>query len=680
MRRPSKLASESLLKNSESPISNCSAVSQLVAKEKEDYLKSLVTSVWIYDIENYCIVWANQSALSLWESDSLEELKSRDFKPGTSDAVQQTLKNYQQIFKSGKSLSRIWRYSPKGILKEAYCQFSGYTLKDGRIALLAEAITADLIDSNGDTSSVMTLSTYNMDGQFISGNPPFLETQDHTYSHLESLFLLVDDYLKIWNIVERTGRFEGDVQIYANRQVLWHRLVVSVCEHDNVEASLLVQQFNIDDIKCKEFELEKEVITDPLTGLLNRRGLKNAVKGIGNFTIFYIDLDGFKLINDSLGHSVGDQVLRNMGTRLTSGQFKKGHACRFGGDEFIWLIGEEKLDECVEKIANLLIQTMNKPLTDSEGRPVTVSASVGVAHYPKDGKDFDDIVLKADAAMYLAKKQGKRCWISYTQGMENTIQRQSQLAQYLYKAIENKEFELYYQPIFDVKRKKIHSFEALLRWESSDIGRVPTDECIRVDEEIGLITEIEKWVFATAIKDLKILRDIFDASIAMAINVSSQYFSNPEFVNRVVKELKEHGLSNSAINIELTEGTLLSDLNRNDNAAMRVHDESIPLSIDDFGTGYSSLAYLHMIPATFVKIDCSFTQRVEEDSTMISSIQHLIESLKFNTIIEGVETLEQSRKLEALGIVLQQGYGLGLPQPLSFYQDKGCVNNMQGLK
>ncbi|TDF39231.1 EAL domain-containing protein [Alteromonadaceae bacterium M269] len=676
-RRP-KLTSEELV--SQADLNCCPDLDDSHPGQAEDYLNSLVTAVWIYDIENYCIVWANEAALALWESESLEELKSRDFKPGASDAVQQTLKDYQQIFKSGKSLSRIWRYSPKGILKEAYCQLSGYTLSDGRIAVLTEAITVDLIDNNSGASSVITLSTYDMDGHFISGNPPFLETQNHDYSHLKSLFPYTDDYQKIRNIIEHTGRFEGDVQIYSNKQILWHRLVVSICEHDNLEASLLVQQFNIDDMKNKELALEKEVITDPLTGLLNRRGLKNAVKDKGNFVIFYIDLDGFKLVNDSLGHTVGDQVLRHMGTRLTSGLFQKGHACRFGGDEFIWLIDEEKLKDSVEKTANSLLKAMNQPFIDSEDRPVTVSASVGVAHYPRDGKDFEDLVLKADAAMYLAKKQGKHCWVNYISGMESSLQRHSQLAQYLYKALENQEFQLYYQPIFDTKAKRIHSFEALLRWDSVDIGRVPTDECIRVAEEIGIITDIEKWVIDTAIGDLNLLRGIFDSDLAMAINVSSQYFSNSEFVSRVVRELNKKGLSGSAINIELTEGTLLSDLNHHDNAATRVNDAGIPISIDDFGTGYSSLAYLHQIPATLVKIDGSFTRRVEEDSTMIMSIKHLIESLKLNTIVEGVETAEQSKILNSLGLFLQQGYGLGLPQPLAFYQDEGNVRNLAGLQ
>ncbi|MBO9489550.1 PAS domain-containing protein [Endozoicomonas sp. G2_1] len=202
------------------PLSKEQSVRNAIAAEQYHFLDCLVSAVWLYDIENYHIIWANKAALSLWESEDLAELVSRDFKPGSSDAVQQTLIDYQQIFKTGKSLSRVWRYSPKGILKEVYCQMSGYLLPDGRIGLLTEAITVDLIDNNKNASSVITLSTYHLDGSFISGNPPFLETQSPDYQHLESLFVSKQDYQKVRNIIDHTGRFEDDIQIFVNQQIL----------------------------------------------------------------------------------------------------------------------------------------------------------------------------------------------------------------------------------------------------------------------------------------------------------------------------------------------------------------------------------------------------------------------------------------------------------------------------
>lgn len=644
-----------------------------------DLLNELVTAAWLYDIENFCIIWANKAALRLWESDSLQELYSRDFREGSSDAVQQMLANYQKLFRSGQSLSRLWRLSPKGILKEVFCNLSGVTLKDGRIGMLVEA-AKDFQSINSDKGSVVTLSTYTLDGQFLSGNPPFLDTQEPSFAHLSQLFVHSEDNQRILHTIEHTGKFEGDVQIYVNQQSLWHRLVITITENDSQAKSLLVQQFNIEQRKQKELALEKEVVTDPLTGLYNRRGLKQALRNNDQFVVFYIDLDGFKLVNDSLGHNVGDLLLRHLANKLTTDELKIGTACRCGGDEFLWLLETDIADVNVEYMANLLIKKMSEPyIFDKDGRSIAVSASVGIAQYPNDDNDFDQLILKADAAMYVAKKQGKHRWVNYELGMEETLQRHSQLVQYLYRAIENNEFELYYQPIFNVQTKSINSFEALLRWKSPELGMVPTDQCIKVAEEIGVITDIEKWVIKTAIKDINELRKICQQDISVAINITGHFFTNSQLTTILMDELKKHQLQTDAINIELTESTLLSDAHQGCVAAQKINRQQIAISIDDFGTGYSSLSYLHKIPATFVKIDRSFAADVEQDQTMVACIKQLLSSLQFQMIVEGVESLSQSETLKSLGLILQQGYGLGLPQPLSFYQNPKNINSLAGL-
>lgn len=644
-----------------------------------DLLNELVTSAWLYDIENYCIIWANKAAMTLWESDSLQELYSRDFREGSSDAVQQMLSDYQKLFRSGQSLSRLWRLSPNGILKEVFCNLSGVILKDGRIGMLVEA-AKDFQSINSDKGSVVTLSTYTLDGQFLSGNPPFLDTQETSFSQLSQLFVHSEDNQIIQHTIEHTGKFEGDVQIYVNQQSLWHRLVISITENDSQAKSLLVQQFNIEQRKQKELALEKEVVTDPLTGLYNRIGLKQALSNKTQFVVFYIDLDGFKLVNDSLGHNVGDQLLRHLANKLTTDELKVGTACRCGGDEFLWLLETDMADVNVENMANLLIKKMSEPFVfDQDGRSIAVSASVGIAQYPNDDSDFDQLILKADAAMYVAKKQGKHRWVNYELGMEDTLQRHSQLVQYLYRAIENNEFELYYQPIFNVQSKSIHSLEALLRWKSPELGMVPTDQCIKVAEEIGVITDIEKWVIKTAIKDITELRKICQRDISVAINITGHFFTNSQLTTILKDELKKHQLQTDAINIELTESTLLSDAHQGCVAAQKINRQQIAISIDDFGTGYSSLSYLHKIPASFVKIDRSFAADVEQDQTMVTCIQQLLSSLQFKMIVEGVESIGQSEVLKSLGLSLQQGYGLGLPQPLRFYRNLKNIHSLPGL-
>ena len=617
--------------------------------------------------------WANQAALVMWESESLDELIQRDFKSETSDAVQKTLNEYQQLFESGEKISRLWRYSPKGVLKEAYCQLSGYKLEDGRMAMLVEALPADIVDKNQNISSIISLSTYNAEHFFISGNPPFMESCEVGFSRLEQLFSHSKDYTRLLSELNSCDHFEDDILVRTRTGELWHRVIASKSSHDreNSKYSILIQQVDINDRKLGELSLEKDVVTDPLTGLLNRRGLNQTIDKVidekQRFVVFYIDLDGFKLINDSLGHAVGDTVLQTVANRLTDEGFNQGIACRFGGDEFIWVINEEHIDETQEELANRLIKQLNKPYFDPHGQAMLISASVGIAHYPEDGNDFSKLVLRADAAMYLAKKQGKRRWVNYIRGMENTLQRHSQLAQHLFQAQKRNELCLHYQPIYNVATGCLHSFEALLRWSNPLFGMVPAEEAIRVAEEVGVIVEIENWVIKTAIKDLIKLRKKFGQHLCMAVNVSSKHFTDPNLGSFIVEQLKHQQLEHSALVVELTESALLSDVDLECNSAQRIVDTGISLSIDDFGTGYSSLAYLHKIPASIVKIDRSFTQRIEEDQTMISSIHHLIESLNFETLVEGVETKRQSKMLQELGIFLQQGYGLGMPEPLEYY-------------
>lgn len=650
-------------------------ISNLITSETKTMFNSLVTAIWLYDVERYRIIWANQSALAFWESDGLEELTSRDFRQGSSDAVQQALIDYQHIFKSGQSITRVWRYSPGGILKEAYIQLSGYELSDGRMAILTEALPLDLVKNNTASASVSTLSTYDINGNFVSGNPPFLETQNSDFLHLKSLFVSLEDYKRVTNIIQNDGRFEDDIQILIRNVPFWHRLVVSVCGQQS-NKTILVQQYNIEQRKQKELKLERDVITDPLTGLLNRRGLQQAVKNAEQLVVYYLDLDGFKLVNDSFGHQVGDQLLKHLALKLTSGELASGCACRFGGDEFIWSIEKDKMAMGIEQMANLLLNQMSEPYEYQSGRSVSVSASIGVALYPEHDDNFENLILKADAAMYLAKKQGKHRWVSYITSFENQVFRQSEVTKHLNQALQNREFELHYQPIFDTANNQVHSLEALLRWHNDKLGNVPPEEFIKVAEEIGTLFEIERWVVQQAISDIPLFQSIFGNQIAIAINVSSQCFCDPELPSLLIQTLEQHQLPRSAVNLELTECTLVTDVDQDSKSVLAFQHSGIPISIDDFGTGFSSLSYLHEIPAEFVKIDRSFTQSLEKDKRMMKSIENMLRTLGFTPIVEGVENKAQSKILNTLGMHIQQGFGLCRPQPLSFYQDEENIKHL----
>ena len=646
----------------------------LEASFQQGVFDKLLSAIWIYDIDHYHIYWANQAALKMWQADSLEELINRDFKPGTSDAVQHTLRNYQKEFEQQKTISRMWQYNPKGVKKEAFCQMSSFKFDDGRIGLLCEALEPHLLGNSFNQNSVVLLSNYDLMGNFISGNPPFVQKFSSCCQNLQKL--IIDDQLResLLMTIGSNERFEMDVQVHTNTGPCWYRLIADISPEDTLHRTISVQQFDINERKLLELTFAKEAITDSLTGLLNRRGLDRELQKLSiqnePFLIFYIDLDGFKMINDSLGHQVGDVILKAMAQRLLEIKDGKLFVCRYGGDEFILVSSAKNIVTQASTFADKLMSNLNEPYLFDGTQSLLVSVSIGITRYPEDGDDVSKLILRADAAMYSAKKKGKKRWVNYIQGMESGLQRQNEIAQRLFKALKHSNLMLYYQPIYNLELNEIDSFEALLRLNDQELGWVSPEEIVSVAEEVGIIAELEYWIIERAISDLSSLRQLTIDKAMMAINISGIHFSDPKLVPYILGLLEKYKVSKDSIIVELTESALLSDIDIHENSALRFTNAGITLSIDDFGTGFSSLAYLHKIPASIVKIDRSFTQRLEEDPSLISSIYQLIKSQGFKALVEGVETDQQSRLLKELGISLQQGYGLGFPQALSFYANQ----------
>ncbi|MEM5528625.1 EAL domain-containing protein [Gammaproteobacteria bacterium AS21] len=634
---------------------------------------NLTTAVWVYDIDNYCIHWANQAALDLWESTTLTELVSRDFKPITSDAVQKTLLDYRETFKLGKKISNFWQFSPNDILKETFCQMSGYAFSDNRIGILCEATLAELVTHNSLKHSTLMLSTYDLTGQLISSNPPFKDKLGGVITSLAQLFPLaanIDSFIAL--ITTPNPIYSEDILLATRQGQLWFSAQATVSIEQSGGHQILVQQFDINERKLEEVRLSMKASTDPLTGLLNRRGLNEALAAHmcdGNeLFIFYLDLDNFKMINDSMGHATGDHVLKTLSKRLLNNFHDDAAVCRFGGDEFILIVKKTAALHEQTDIADKLIGLINQPYFDGEMNPIQVFASIGCALYPSDGADISKLLIRADAAMYMAKSLGKKREVYYEKGMENNIHRKSLIAKHLYLAIENQELTLYYQPIMDMRSNEIYSFEALIRWENSIMGAIPPEEMMAVAERIGVLIDIENWVINQAIKDLAELRKLTSSTATIAINISGIHFSEPSLADNLMKTLALYKLTSSDLVIELTESSLIEDINAANTNVDKIRNLGISISIDDFGTGYSSLAYLHQIPASVVKIDKLFTQRFMEHTTTITHIHQLLNSLNIETLIEGVETQELAQQLLCAGLYLQQGFFHAMPKPLSAYR------------
>ncbi|WP_150048424.1 MULTISPECIES: bifunctional diguanylate cyclase/phosphodiesterase [Methylomonas] len=411
---------------------------------------------------------------------------------------------------------------------------------------------------------------------------------------------------------------------------------------------------------------------DPLTGLPNRVQLDNrsqyaiklAQRNREKLAVMFLDLDHFKTINDTLGHSIGDALLVELANRLLAVLRAEDTATRLGGDEFILLLPD------IETIgAKILAQTLLTTLSEPyriEQYDLTLTVSIGIALYPEDGKDFETLAKNADSAMYCAKREGRQSYRFFSAEMEARSSRNLKLVNALRRGLENQEFRLCYQPQVDMRDGRIIGVEALLRWDSAELGPVSPAEFIPIAEDSGLILPIGAWVLQTALRQIKIWLDQGYAPMTMAVNLSALQFGQANLPELVENLLSDIGLAPAFLELELTEGVAMQNPQTAIAMLGSLHDLGVRLSIDDFGTGYSSLSYLKQFKIYKLKIDRSFVRDIgsdAEDRAIVNAIINMAKSLGLKTIAEGVETTEQHTYLREQGCDEMQGYLFSKPLP-----------------
>ncbi|WP_345992050.1 EAL domain-containing protein [Sulfurimonas sp. HSL-1716] len=400
---------------------------------------------------------------------------------------------------------------------------------------------------------------------------------------------------------------------------------------------------------------------DSLTGLPNRLQLEELTQYVINtakrnnehFAIMFLDLDHFKDINDTLGHSVGDNLLVEMAKRFESVLRDVDTVARLGGDEFIFLLPKTDMNG-VQKVADKLLLVIDKPFK-IDSHELMVTASIGIAIYPQDGLDQETLAKNADAAMYMAKKEGRNKYYFYTNILQKDFSRNLQLSNALHHAIDNNELSLVYQPQFSMTKGCVIGAEALLRWKHPEFGNIEPAEFIPLAEESGKILSIGEWVLKEAIVQAKKWQQKDPTSFIMAVNISSIQFRQMNFVQKVTTILDEIGLPPECLELELTEAVAMHSYDVMDN----LHEQGIRMSIDDFGTGYSSLSYLKKLKVSKLKIDQSFIHDIwtdPDDKAIVSAIINMSNRLGIRTIAEGVETAEQLQYLREQGCDEVQGY------------------------
>jgi diguanylate cyclase (GGDEF)-like protein/PAS domain S-box-containing protein len=499
-------------------------------------------------------------------------------------------------------------------------------------------------------------------------------------------FIVSDDLDKVWeyfhravkgeilshevSIVTRLGKILNftftNVPIVVNQEIVGVYVIAKdITEKKRAEATILHMAYH-----------------DSLTDLPNRRlfkerlekALKLAKRDQHQVAVMFLDLDRFKMINDTFGHALGDEILKQVSDRLTRliSESKRrakytGLVARMGGDEFICLIPNVKNQSEVEKIANDILQMVEKPYhCGHEQQVFHLSASIGIVMYPDDGEDVDTLLRRADSAMYNAKEKGKNNYQFYTSMLQDLGLQRLSIENDLRRALENEEFELYYQPQVSMRTGMIYGMEALLRWKHPELGEISPQQFIPVAEDSGLIVPIGEWVLRTACRQNKLWQESGLPMMRIAVNLSSRQFKQENLVETIHSILEETGLEPVYLELEITETIAMNQADYTIEKLEALKRLGIQIAIDDFGTGYSSLNYLKRYPIDSLKIDRSFVRdipRTSDDMAIVSAIIAMAHSLNLKVIVEGVETMEQLRFLHKQGCDAMQGYFFSKPLP-----------------
>jgi diguanylate cyclase (GGDEF)-like protein/PAS domain S-box-containing protein len=381
--------------------------------------------------------------------------------------------------------------------------------------------------------------------------------------------------------------------------------------------------------------------------------------------VMFMDLDRFKIINDTLGHNVGDQLLLQLSRRLDKTVRDGDTIARFGGDEFAILLDDIDSDSHISSLAQKLLDTLTEPFKINK-QDLYVTASIGVSIFPNDGEDSETLLRNADVAMYRAKDLGKNNYQFYSDDLSARIFERLTLENHLRHALERNEFALYYQPQIDARTQKISGVEALLRWEHPDLGLVMPNNIVPLLEETGLIEKVGHWVLETACQQSRVWHDAGWSYLHMSVNISSRQFNNTDFISSLHDIINQTEINPEFLELELTESMLMRNASTTVNALHSLGGLGVRFAIDDFGTGYSSLTYLRRFPIDTIKIDSSFIHDVTDnpdDAAIASAIIVMAQSLSLNVIAEGVENQGQLDFLTARDCYYVQGNFFSRPLP-----------------
>jgi diguanylate cyclase (GGDEF)-like protein/PAS domain S-box-containing protein len=542
---------------------------------------------------------------------------------------------------------------------------AGAVLQHSNHAILVTDAETRIVDVN---PAFERITGYTRD-EVLGKTPKFISSGEHD----------TDFYRVFWEQLARTGSWEGEIYDRKKSGQTYPKWMSVTTINDSAGGvSHYIASFrDISEIKATEKRLEELAHYDSLTGLPNRslliarleQALRLSHRNHWTLAVIFIDLDHFKEVNDSLGHSTGDRLLTEIGKRLRHCVRESDTVARLGGDEFVIVLDNVANPASVSEVLGKLKDTLGAPIF-LDGYELFVTASMGISLYPQDGRNPEVLLGNADSAMYHVKKEGRNHWGFYSERINEQSHRRLQLTNGLRRAIEKNQISLVYQPQLDLATRRISGAEALIRWEHLELGMISPLEFIPLAEETGIIEAIGEWVLHEAGRQFTVWRDNGLCMPRLSINISARQFNNTNFIERVEHLVKEYRLAPGCLDLEITEGLLVHTDERLLIHMQRLHDIGVGFSIDDFGTGYSSLSYLKRFPISRIKADRSFVRDIPNDSDDIeitAAIISMSHKLNLRVIAEGVETAQQLAFLSEQGCDEIQGHLFSRPlSPAAF--------------
>lgn len=640
-------------------------------------LNLITLPVWIFDIDRRRVHWANEAAIRIWNAASLEELCSRDMGRDMSATVASRLAQYQADFRTqAGSFTEQWTLYPAGRPVPLKVRFCGHLLPDGRMAMLCEAHAATVeapeqlrsVEALLHTAVMITL--YDANGHAMYRNPAARATISQPGETLEERVIDAAELAALRRALDEHGLATRTLAVRTAHGERWHEISARRCR-DAVtgEDAVLISEADVSAIKRTEARAHFLALHDSLTGLPNRsQAMQRFAETVARLAsagesaaLIFIDLDHFKDINDTLGHSSGDVLLVEMARRLRAQVRSSDLVARLGGDEFLIFLPGETPRALVDPLCERLARSLSEPVYVN-GQEARVTPSLGVSLYPQDGTDFDTLLRNADLAMYSAKERGRNATAYYEPGLADALHRRTQLEAELRHALARGEFVVHYQPIVDMASDAVVAAEALVRWNHPERGLIGPEAFIPLCESTGLIRALGLRVFAEAARQ-QVEWSRAGLRLRVSVNLSTQQLQQVDLLPTLLELIADAGADPRELQLEITETMLLGrDPTVLDNLC-QLEATGLSIALDDFGTGYSNLGYLQRFPIRILKIDKGFVQCLDSNRRLAELIVAMCRLMKLAVVAEGVETAEQLDWVRSQGIEQCQGFLYSPPLP-----------------